>query len=599
MVSLTATRNSTLPLCRGEFETIAEGLEYARRGETGCNFFSSRGDLVEALTYGEIRDRAIDLALAFDAAKLERGGRLAIIAETTPDFLIFFYACQYAGLVPVPLPLSVNLGGHDSYVGRLHNMMERARVVGAVASSDLIGYLREAAEGLDIGWLGTPEDFFALPRSGGDLRPLCKDEPCYVQYSSGSTSSPRGVLVTQRAITSNARAIVQHGLDLREGDRAVSWLPLYHDMGLVGFCLAPIQSQVTIDYMASTTFARRPMLWLKILSEHGGTISFSPTFGYELCTRLSSRVGPGQFDLSRWRVAGIGGEMVRPSVLRDFAERFADCGFAPRAFLPSYGLAESTLAVSFSPLDEGVRVDRISREAYTRKAIALPAKKNGNGETQDSRSFVRCGAPLPGHRIEIRDETNRALPERRIGWVCIEGPSLMQGYFSDEQATAAAFTPDGWLNTGDMGYLVDGDLVITGRSKDLIICNGRNIWPQDLEWAVESQCELRPGDVAAFSVDDEEGKERVVVVVETRAKGPEAHHELRRQVSAVITTMAGVIGEVVLAAPRSLTFTSSGKLSRVSAKADFLSGAIEDVGTDPAGPRVPEPALPLAATAGE
>ena len=599
MVSVIPTRNRALPLCRGESETIAEGLEYARRGETGCNFFSSRGELVEALTYGELRDRAIELALAFDAAKLERGARLAIIAETTPDFLVFFYACQYAGLVPVPLPLSVNLGGHESYVGRLRGMMERARVAGAVASADLIGSLREAADGLGVRWLGKPEDFYALPREGGDLRPLCKDEPCYIQYSSGSTSSPRGVLVTQRAITHNARAIIQHGLNIGEDDRAVSWLPLYHDMGLVGFCLAPIQAQVTIDYMASTTFARRPMVWLKVLSEHGGTVSFSPTFGYELCTRLASRVGPGEFDLTRWRVAGIGGEMVRPSVPQAFAERFADCNFDPDAFVPSYGLAESTLAVSFSPLGEGVRVDRISRDAYTRGAMALPAKENSNGGSENGRSFVKCGQPLPGHRVEIRDESDQALPERRIGWVCIEGPSLMQGYFSDEEATAAVFTPDGWLNTGDMGYLVDGELVITGRSKDLIICNGRNIWPQDLEWAVESRCGLSPGHVAAFSVDDEDGKEQVVVVVETRTKDSEALSDLRRQLSTVIMTVAGVAGEIILAPPRSLTFTSSGKLSRVAAKADVLSGAIEDVATDAAGPGIPEPTTPLAAAARE
>ena len=234
--------------------------------------------------------------------------------------------------------------------------------------------------------------------------------------------------------------------------------------------------------------------------------------------------------------------------------------------------------VRFSPLGSGVQVDRVSREAYARSALAISA--NGNGSSQSSRAFVKCGGALPGHRMEIRDEDNAPLPERRIGWVCISGPSLMQGYYGDPEATGSMFTSDGWLNTGDMGYLVDGELVITGRSKDLIICNGRNIWPQDLEWAVESRCGVSPGHVAAFSVDDDEGRERVVVVLETRARDSDTLHEFRREVGSVIMTMAGVGGEVVLAPPRSLTFTSSGKLSRAAAKADYLAGTIEDIEND-------------------
>ena len=604
MLNVTPTNNGSLPLRRGEFETIVEGLDYAARGETGCNFFSSRGELVEALGYREIRDRAVDLARALARTGVRRGERLAIIAETSPDFLIFFFACQYAGLIPVPLPLSVNLGGREAYVARLRNMMLRADARLAVAGPELVGYLEEAAKGLKVDFLGVPEEFYDLPADNGELRAFASNEPCYIQYSSGSTSLPRGVLVTQRAITANARAIGQHGLQLRPGDRSASWLPLYHDMGLVGFCLTPAMNQVTIDYLASTAFARRPLVWLKIMSEHGASISFSPTFGYELCARVSGRVDASSLDLTRWRVAGIGGEMVRPSVLRDFAESFADSGFDAAAFTPSYGLAESTLAVSFSPLGRGVQVDRVSREAYARSAIAIPATGNGNGNGngngtgQSSRAFVKCGGALPGHRIEIRDESNQLLPDRRIGWVCISGPSLMRGYYDDPEATDSVFTPDGWLNTGDMGYLVDGELVITGRSKDLIICNGRNIWPQDLEWAVESRCGASPGHVAAFSVDDDDGRERVVVVLETRAKDPETLQEFRREVGSVIMAMAGVAGEVVLAPPRSLTFTSSGKLSRAAAKTDYLAGTIEDIAGDHSACSSVEPEVRLAAAGG-
>ena len=288
MVHLTATTNPTLPARMADFETLTEGLEYAAKGQTGYCFFSTRGDLAEALPYAEIRERAIDLARRLTASGLERGSRFAIIAETIPDFAVFFYGCQYAGLIPVPLPLSVTIGSHDTHVARLRGMLSAARPMAAVASADFVGSLREAAEGLGVEMVGTPDAFYGLTDAGGGLRPLGKNEPCYIQYSSGSTSQPRGVLVTQKAITNNARAIGLHGLKLQPGDRATSWLPLYHDMGLVGFCLTPMLTQVSVDYLATTTFALRPRTWLKVMSETKGTISFSPTFGYELCVRRAA-----------------------------------------------------------------------------------------------------------------------------------------------------------------------------------------------------------------------------------------------------------------------------------------------------------------------
>src|SRR5512138_27672 len=352
MPSATASTNSNLSFRVAEFDTLAEGLDYAATGETGCNFFSPRGELQEALTYREIRDRAVALAQRLARAGLERNARVALVAETGPDFLIFFYACQYAGLIPVPLPLTIHLGGHDAYVERLRTMIAKASPRAAVGPADMLHYLKDAAPGIEM--VGTPADFYALPAEGGDLRPFASHEACYIQYSSGSTSLPRGVFVSQRAITSNARGIGRHGLELRPGDRATSWLPLYHDMGLVGFCLTPMLSQITIDYLATKSFALRPLTWLKLISQYGGTISFSPTFGYDLCATRGLNGSAKTIDLSRWRVAGIGGEMVRAETLERFAQTFAVTGFSPTAFLPSYGLAESTLAVTFAPLHKGV-----------------------------------------------------------------------------------------------------------------------------------------------------------------------------------------------------------------------------------------------------
>jgi fatty-acyl-CoA synthase len=577
-MTATPTTNAALPFRLSGFETLTQGLDYAAQGETGCNFFSARGELAQVLPYRDLRARAMDLALRLVGLGFARGSRVALVAETSPAFLEFFFACQYAGLIPVPLPLSVNFGGREPYEERLRGMLATAQARVAVASDELVGTLRSAASGAGVDVIGTPEEFGRLPTVSADLRPLGADEPCYIQYSSGSTSVPRGVLVTQQAVADNAAAIARHGLAVSERDRCVSWLPLYHDMGLVGCCLTPIMAQISIDYIPTTGFARRPLTWLKVMTEQRGTISFAPTFGYELCVRRAAKGGFEALDLSAWRVAGVGGEMIRSRVLQDFAERFAASGFRGEAFLPSYGLAEATLAVTFSTPGKGVEVDWVRcGPALELDRQAIAAEPNSRGPNGRARPFAVCGRPMPGYRVEIRDDRNNRLPDRVIGRVCIQGPSLMRGYFRDLQATRSVVTADGWLDTGDMGYLIDGRLVVTGRSKDLIIFNGRNIWPQDLEWAIEHLDGVRSGDVAAFAVTDEDDRERVVVVVECRPSDPAQRRQLRQAVRAAVQKVASVECEVVLAPSGSLTFTTSGKLSRAAAKANFLSGAIKDV----------------------
>ena len=587
MPRATASTNSKLSFRVAEFETLVEGLDHAAKGETGCNFFSPRGELQEALTYGEIRERATALAQRLSRAGIERGARVALIAETSPDFLIFCYACQYAGLIPVPLPLTIHLGGHDAYVDRLRTMLAKAGAEIAVAPADLLHYLKEAGSGLKM--VGTPEDFYALPAEGGELRPFAKDEPCYIQYSSGSTSLPRGVFVSQRSITANARGIGRHGLQLRPGDRATSWLPLYHDMGLVGFCLTPMLSQVTIDYLSTKSFALRPLTWLKLISQYGGTISFSPTFGYELCATRGLNGSAKIIDLKHWRAAGIGGEMVRAETLQRFCDVFSVTGFSPKAFLPSYGLAESTLAVTFAPLGEGVEVDCIDQDHYTHTGNVSPVngKKNGavngngsgktNGAGRAARSFVICGTPMPEHEVEVRSETNAPLGDHNVGRIVVRGPSVMEGYFNDPAATAAVTTPDGWLDTGDLGYMVDGKLVVTGRRKDLVILNGLNIWPQDVEWAVEALDDVRGSDVACFSVIEPDEHERMIVVLQCRLQDAAAREDLRKRVAATVRRTCGADCRVVLVPPKTLKFTSSGKLSRSAVKEDYISGEIADL----------------------
>lgn len=574
MPNPTPTINEKLPFKICGFDTLVEGLEYAARGETGMNFYSVRGEVIAQMTYTELRVQAKELALRLVAAGFPRHGRVAILAETIPQFHVFFFACQYAGLLPVPLLLPINLGGKEAYIEQIRIMMAKAGACAAVTSDDLIELLREAGK-LQPGLLiGTYSDFDQMPKAEVALQPLGADEPCYIQYSSGSTSLPKGVTATQKSTTSNITAILRHGLKCRQGDRTISWLPLYHDMGLVGFALGPLMMQVSIDYIATSDFARRPLLWLKIISDNKATMAFSPSFGYELCCRRAKNSSLDGIDLSSWRVAGIGGDMIRADVLDMFVSTFESVGYQRSTFVPSYGLAEATLAMTFADVDKDFARDTIDMQAYANSGIAKPIKLNGNADKR--RTFVICGKPMPGHGLEIRRDDGSLVADREVGDIFISGPSLMAGYFQDEEASQRVFTDDGWMDTGDMGYLIDGELVVTGRSKDLIIVNGRNIWPHDIEWAIERLPEIRSGGVAAFSVEKSDGTESVVTVVECRVKGDEARQKLLRQIKTTIQATAGVTSKIVLAPLRSLTMTSSGKLSRAKVKAGFLAGAFED-----------------------
>jgi fatty-acyl-CoA synthase len=592
--SPTVTTNTSLPFLKAEFATLADGLDYAAKGDTGCNFFSPRGELMESVAWFEVRDRALSLAQAFQRAGFARGSRMAIVAETGPDFLYFFFACQYAGMLPVALPLSMHLSGHEEYVHDLANLIGKADARYAVGAPELIEYVREAAGHLDM--IGTPDDYFALPSTGGDLRPLQADEASYIQFSSGSTSSPRGVVISQRAIVSNARGILNDGLRSTEADRAASWLPLYHDMGLVGFCLTPMLSQSSVDYLATQSFARRPLVWLQIISRHGATISFSPNFGYDLCARRGLNGSAATLDLAHWRTAGIGGEMIYANTLEQFAETFAPVGFSADAFMPCYGQAETTLATTFAASGTGINVEYVDRDQLANSRRIVRAEANGHKPGDEFRPFVKCGSALPGHKVEIRDDLGNTLPEHQVGRIVVSGPSLMDGYYRDPESTASVMQADGWMDTGDLGYMSDGELVVTGRQKDLIILNGRNIWPQDIELAVSKIDRVKASDAACFSVSLADGGERMVLVVHCRVTDMIEREEMRKSVVAAVKKASGADCEVLLVAPGTLSFTSSGKLSRAAVKSHYLDGRLGDLTETDFEPVLVE--MPLSVAAG-
>lgn len=562
-----------IPFKAAGFKSFPEALDYAAQGNTGVNFFTGRGEIHEVLPYRDLRKQSLELAQQLIALGLAPGDRVAIIAESDGDFLRVFAACQYASLIPMPVPLPAAFRGRAGYVDQTRRMITAARAKAAFGPTEMQSMLVEATADLGLNFTGTVADVPPL-QDTVKLADLRTDGLAYLQFSSGSTRAPMGVAVSHEAFIANTAAISLSGMTIRPEDRCTTWLPFYHDLGLVGCLLTPIVTQMSIDIIPTRDFAKRPMTWLSTISAHGGTLSFGPTFGYELCVRRAERTKPpADLDLSTWRAAGIGGDMVRPSVLESFAETFAEYGFDANAFSPSYGMAEAVVAISFHEPGIGLVADTVDLDRLEDDGHVVPA----TADTKRARTFVHCGKALPGHTLEVRDSDGNVLPDMRVGTFFLSGPSLMEGYDGRPEETAAVLSEDGWLNTGDLGYLSDGEIAITGRAKDLIIINGRNIWPQDLEWSVEREVAVcRTGDVAAFSLQ-KDNEEIIVLLVQCRLTDTAAREALRKEVENVLSGSHGVQCQVVLVPHNSLPHTSSGKLSRTKSRTQYLDGIIAEL----------------------
>ena len=557
-----------LPFRDADFASLTAALDYAAQGQTGANFYTGRGELYAVLPYAQLRTEALVLARKLLGMGLRKGDRVALVAETNPDFLRFFFACQYGGLVPVALPASIKLGGHATFVTQLRGLLTSSQASIGMAPSGYLSFLEEAGQGLGLRMIGDPQAFDRLPEKAVEFQPVEPTDIAYIQYTSGSTRFPRGVVIEQRSVMSNLAGIIRHGVKMGPGDRCFSWLPFYHDMGLVGLVLVPVAAQTSVDYLDTREFAMRPRQWLNLMTLTRATISFSPPFGFELCTR---RLRPGEaakYDLSNWRVAGVGAEMIRSETLVRFAEALAPAGFNDKAFLACYGMAECSLAVSFAPLFQGYTTDCVDGDHHSNFQEALPIHTLENPGRP--RCFVECGRPLPEYEVEIRNDAGELVPDRRSGTIFVRGPSVMSGYFNAPEESAAALSPDGWLNTGDIGYSVDGKLIITGRKKDSIIINGRNIWPQDLEYLAEQQPEINIGDALAFSVPGPNDEETCILVVQCRDSDSERRTDLVERLSRLVHLELGIDTYIELVPSHTLPRTSSGKLSRSKARQQFM-----------------------------
>ncbi len=567
LIKATPTQHA-LPFRSADFKTLVEAIDYAAEGDTGANFYTGRGNIYASLSYRQLRQESLELAAKLLGLGASFGDRVALVAESTPDFIRFFCACQYAGLIPVALPASVKIGAHETYVQQLRELVKSSSATIAMASSGYLPFLREACEEFDMRRVGTPEAFYELPLVDIDLPTIDPEDISYIQYTSGSTRFPRGVIIKHRTALANIQGISEHGLLIRPGDRMVSWLPFYHDMGLVGFVLTPIATQSSVDYLDTREFAMRPRQWLNLMTQTKATISFSPSFGYDLCARRLRSDDLAKYDLSHWRIAGVGAEMISPQTLENFAAALAPCGFDPKAFTPCYGMAECTLGVAFTRPGTGFSTHYLDCDHLAAHHEAV-IHDSSAGNLPRCRHFVNCGEVLPGFEVEVRDR-GRVLGDRQSGVIFLRGPSVMTGYFNLPEETRQVLSEDGWLDTGDIGYMSDGLLTITGRKKDLIIIHGRNIWPQDIEHIAESVPGIRVGDAVAFSAMGAEGEEVSILQVQCREKDMVKRAELVNRLTTLVRMEVNLDCEVYLVPPRSLPRTSSGKLSRAKARQNFM-----------------------------
>lgn len=521
------------------------------------------------LTYDWLWRAAQAVAGGLAERGIGRGDRVAIMLRTEQRFFPTFIGTLMAGCVPVPLYPPFRLDRIEEYVHRQVAILRNAeaRLLLTFDEVERVAALL-VRQVPSLHSVATAENVDGEPR-----RPVAAtaDEPALIQYTSGSTGQPKGVLLSHGNLLANIRALVRR-FDITSRDVGVSWLPLYHDMGLIGAWLGPLYFGAPLALMSPLAFLARPIRWLQALDAHRGTLSPAPNFAFDLCTtRIADEELKG-LDLSSVRVLLNGSEPVSPTTLRRFIDRFAPCGLDPGAVYPVYGLAECSLGLSTPALGSAIRIDRVRRATFQASGHAEPAPGDDAGALQ----FVSCGRALPDHELAVIAKDDHPAPERVEGRVRFRGPSTTRGYYRNAEATRDLVGPDGWLDSGDLGYIAEGDLFLTGRAKDLIIKAGRNFYPQEAEAVAGGVPGVRTGCVAAFGVTDpDRGTEQFVVLAETRVTGETARADLSRAVSREVgLAMGGAPDRVVLAPPGSVAKTSSGKIRRGATRDAWLAGRI-------------------------
>lgn len=529
----------------------------------------------KVVSYPELWRLACQRAHRLHQLGLEKGDRVAIILPEPDGFILSFIGALTGGIVPVPMYPPLTLAKMEAYGETVRHILKASGAKVLITCAGLKDMLEEhliAAndQGAEVRIVLDSELEGPVEARPSPPCEVTLDDLAFLQFTSGSTRKPKGVMVSHRNLSTNAHSIMFDGLAANSRDKGVSWLPLYHDMGLIGFVIAPIYAQVQVMFLPTMSFIRRPSTWLDAIDRFRGTITFAPNFAYQLCTRAVSERQSKDWDLSCLKAAGCGAEPIQPDALRNFLGRFAQNGLSPRAILPCYGLAEATLAVSFASLDGTMRTDRVDAAAM-KKGEARPTHAPGALEV------VSCGKPFPRHEIRVVGDDGTVQPDRQVGELWLRGPCVTHGYFEQPEESADVFTEDGWLRTGDLGYVADGEMYICGRVKDLIILNGKNYYPQDIERIVSQVRGIRHDQCVAFSRLNGEGAEECVIVAEVRQTDDK--QELLKTVTQKVRTELGVsVAEVVLIKRNTLPKTSSGKVRRLETKQRLDTDRLEFAG---------------------
>ena len=526
-------------------------------------------DSAEDISYGALMTRASSVAATLNAHGLKRGQTVALMLPTCREYFFSFLGVLLAGGIPVPIYPPVRLAQLEDHMTRHAGILNNAQVTMLITVAEAKGVallLRMQVHSLRH--VLTPADFNTGERAT-PRRDIKSDDIAFIQYTSGSTGNPKGVALTHANLLANLRAMGA-AVNVRPDDVFVSWLPLYHDMGLIGAWFGGLYFGFPSVIMSPLAFLARPQHWLWAIHRHRGTLSAAPNFAYELCVRKIADQALEGLDLSSWRYAFNGAEPVSPDTITAFRDRFAKYGLKPEAIAPVYGLAECSVGLAFPPPDRGPVIDVVQREAFTRRGHALPADP---GEANVLR-FVACGVPLAGHPTRVIDAAGIELGERQEGRLQFKGPSATRGYYRNPEQTQSLFAGD-WLDTGDYAYFANGELYLTGRVKDLIIRGGRNIYPYDLEQAVGDLPGIRKGCVAVFgSADPASGTERIVVLAETRETDPARRDSLKTAINDAALAVIGMpADDIVLAPPHTVLKTSSGKIRRAASREFYESGA--------------------------
>ena len=496
---------------------------------------------------------------------LEPGRSVAIMLPTGADYFFTFFAVLLAGGIPVPIYPPARLSQIEDHLRRHAGILanaEAATLVTVPEARPFARLLKSQVAGACT--IVTPKDLAAASEPTRPGPAVGSKDTALLQYTSGSTGNPKGVVLTHANLLANIRAMGQ-AVRISSEDVFVSWLPLYHDMGLIGAWLGSLYFASPLVIMSPLSFLARPERWLWAIHKHRGTLSAAPNFAFELCLRKLDDAAIQGLDLSSWRLAFNGAEPVSPATMTEFVQRFAGYGLHPEAIAPVYGLAESSVGLAFPPPGQGLLVDRIKRDEFARSGSAVPA----DADDPDPLSFVACGRPLSGHQTRVVDQAGHELPERAEGRLEFKGPSASSGYYRNPDETRRLFRGE-WLDTGDLAYLSEGNLYITGRAKDIIIRAGRNIYPYELEEAVGSMPQIRKGCVAVFGTPDPaSGTERLVVLAETRVTDPGKREELSQRIGMLTFDLLGLPpDDIVLASPHTVLKTSSGKIRRAACR-DF------------------------------